>query len=98
MFGLMVIGIRLADGISGTKVTGLGHPTQVPGGWRPVTMGSSSLRDTGKVIAAGLNMTIAGTGTLTGTVSDSARIVAMNIARAIATIATSKALISAHDS
>jgi len=66
MFGSMVIGIRSADGISGTKVTGLGHPTQVPGGWRPITMGSSSLRDTGKVIAAGLNMTITRITTGTG--------------------------------
>ena len=94
MFGLMVIGIRPADDTCGTKVIGLGHLTPVPGGWHPITMGSSSLRDTGKVITADLNMTIAGTGTLTGTVSDSARI----IARVIATITTSKALMSAHHS
>jgi len=94
----MVIGIRSADAMCGTRVIGPGHPMQVPGGWSPVTKGTDSLRDTGKAIVAGLNTTIAGTGTLTGTVSDSARDVAMNIARAIGTIATSKALISAHHS
>src|SRR5579859_4435213 len=47
--------------------TGRGRPTAVRAGLRPVTMGRSSSRATGKATAAASNMTTAGIGTATAT-------------------------------
>ena len=55
------------------QAIGLGHPTRRLGGWLLIMMESGSLTVTGKEIAAGLNMTTAGTAamivitTVTGT-------------------------------
>lgn len=75
--GSTVIGIRWEGITSGMKVIGLGHRTRGLGGWLLIMMASGSLTVTGTEIAAGLNMTTAGTaagivimtvhGTTTGT-------------------------------
>src|ERR1700674_3275317 len=62
----MVIGIRWEGVTGGMKVIGLGHRTRGLAGWHLITMETSSLRVTGREIAAGWNMITAGTATATG--------------------------------
>lgn len=56
------------------EVIGLDHCTREPVGWDRITMDSGSLRVTGREIAAGLSMIIAGTATITVTTMATTRI------------------------